>query len=51
MDFYFCEIELDKNLLVLLVLIGIWYNNFFGVELEVILLYDQYLYCFLAYFQ
>lgn len=51
MDKYFFIILVEKNLLVLLVLIGIWYNNFFGVEIEVILLYDQYMYCFVVYFQ
>ncbi|MGD8243053.1 MAG: glucose-6-phosphate isomerase, partial [Desulfobacterales bacterium] len=32
-------------------LIGIWYNNFFGAETEVILPYDQYMHRFPAYFQ
>jgi glucose-6-phosphate isomerase len=34
---------LEKNLPVLLALIGIWYNNFFGAETEAILPYDQYM--------
>jgi glucose-6-phosphate isomerase len=36
---------------VLLALIGIWYNNFFGAETEAILPYDQYMHRFAAYFQ
>ena len=40
-----------ENLPVLLALIGIWYNNFFGAETEAILPYDQYMHRFAAYFQ
>ncbi|MGS9097349.1 glucose-6-phosphate isomerase, partial [Salmonella enterica subsp. enterica serovar Infantis] len=40
-----------KNLPILLALIGIWYNNFFGAENESILPYDQYMHRFAAYFQ
>jgi len=36
---------------VVLALIGIWYNNFFGAETEAILPYDQYMHRFPAYFQ
>ena len=32
-------------------LIGIWYNNFYGAETQAILPYDQYLHRFAAYFQ
>ncbi len=41
----------EKNLPILLALIGIWYNNFFGAETEAILPYDQYMHRFAAYFQ
>lgn len=51
MDQHFSTTELDKNLPVLLALIGIWYNNFFGAETEAILPYDQYMHRFAAYFQ
>ncbi|WP_313448750.1 glucose-6-phosphate isomerase [Atlantibacter hermannii] len=51
MDKHFSTTELDKNLPVLLALIGIWYNNFFGLETEAILPYDQYMHRFAAYFQ
>jgi len=36
---------------VLLALLGVWYNNFFGAETHAILPYDQYLARFAAYFQ
>ncbi len=51
MDLHFRDTPLDQNLPVLLALIGIWYNNFFGAESEAILPYDQYLHRFPAYFQ
>ncbi|CRL46473.1 Glucose-6-phosphate isomerase [Sodalis glossinidius str. 'morsitans'] len=51
MDHHFVSTPLDKNLPVLLALIGIWYNNFFGMETEAILPYDQYMHRFAAYFQ
>lgn len=50
-DCYFRETPLEKNLSVLLALIGIWYNNFYRFETEAILPYDQYMYRFPAYFQ
>ncbi|MGL5991416.1 MAG: glucose-6-phosphate isomerase [Plesiomonas sp.] len=51
MDRHFAETELSQNLPVLLALIGLWYNNFFGAETEAILPYDQYMHRFAAYFQ
>lgn len=51
MDKHFQESEFDQNIPVLLGLLGIWYNNFFGAESETILPYDQYLHRFAAYFQ
>jgi glucose-6-phosphate isomerase len=51
MDEHFRTTEFDQNLPVILALIGIWYNNFFGAETETILPYDQYLHRFAAYFQ
>ena len=51
MDTHFQEAPLESNIPVLLALIGIWYNNFFGAETEAILPYDQYLHRFAAYFQ
>ncbi|MFA5533633.1 MAG: glucose-6-phosphate isomerase [Mariniphaga sp.] len=51
MDRHFRNTELDKNIPVILALIGIWYTNFFGSETEAILPYDQYMHRFAAYFQ
>jgi len=51
MDQHFSTTPAEKNLPVLLALIGIWYNNFFGAETEAILPYDQYMHRFPAYFQ
>ncbi len=51
MDEHFRTAPLAENLPVILGLIGIWYNNFFGAETEAILPYDQYLHRFPAYFQ
>jgi glucose-6-phosphate isomerase len=51
MDRHFREAPFDKNAPVLLALLGIWYNNFFGAETEAILPYDQYLHRLPAYFQ
>ncbi|MEE4603342.1 MAG: glucose-6-phosphate isomerase [Desulfobacteraceae bacterium] len=51
MDRHFLETPFDKNIPVILALIGIWYNNFFNAATEVILPYDQYMHRFPAYFQ
>ena len=51
MDEHFRTTPFEKNLPVILALIGVWYNNFFGAETEAILPYDQYLHRFAAYFQ
>jgi glucose-6-phosphate isomerase len=51
MDIHFRKTPLEKNIPVLLALIGIWYTNFFGAQSETILPYDQYLHRFPAYFQ
>ena len=51
MDKHFSTTPAEKNLPVLLALIGIWYNNFFGAETEAILPYDKYMHRFAAYFQ
>ncbi|MEM6348046.1 MAG: glucose-6-phosphate isomerase [Bacteroidota bacterium] len=51
MDHHFKTAPLDENLPVILALLGIWYNNFFGAESEAILPYDQYMHRFAAYFQ
>lgn len=51
MDQHFCSEPLERNLPVLMALIGIWYVNFYGTETQAILPYDQYLHRFAAYFQ
>ncbi|MBN2344257.1 MAG: glucose-6-phosphate isomerase [Deltaproteobacteria bacterium] len=51
MDTHFKGTAFSDNLPVLLALIGIWYNNFYGAESEAILPYDQYMHRFAAYFQ
>ncbi|WHL25081.1 MAG: glucose-6-phosphate isomerase [Candidatus Blochmannia vicinus] len=51
MDLHFYHTPLDKNLPVILALIGIWYNNFFQSETEAIFAYDQYMHRFTAYLQ
>jgi len=51
MDEHFRTAPFERNLPVLLGLIGIWYNNFFGAETVAILPYDQYLGQLSAYLQ
>jgi glucose-6-phosphate isomerase len=51
MDNHFRHEPLDKNIPVVLALIGIWYNNFYAAGSEAILPYDQSLHRFAAYFQ
>jgi glucose-6-phosphate isomerase len=51
MDNHFKNEPFEKNIPVLLALIGIWYGNFFDASSEAILPYDQYLHRFAAYFQ
>ena len=51
MDEHFRSTPFEKNIPVILALIGIWYNNFFEAATEAILPYDQYLHRFAAYFQ
>lgn len=51
MDNHFRNSDFRENIPVILALIGIWYNNFFGAESVAILPYEQYLSRFPAYFQ
>ncbi|MCB0130853.1 MAG: glucose-6-phosphate isomerase, partial [Caldilineaceae bacterium] len=50
-DEYFRTAPFDQNIPVLMALLGIWYNNFWGAETQAILPYDQYMEHFAAYFQ
>lgn len=51
MDQHFRSAALDENMPVLLAMLGIWYNNFFGAETQAILPYDNRLDRFPAYLQ
>lgn len=51
MDQHFLHAPEEKNIPIILSLISIWYNNFFGTETEAVLVYDQYMYRFAAYLQ
>jgi glucose-6-phosphate isomerase len=51
MDNHFRTAPLEKNMPVIMALLGIWYNNFFNAASVAILPYDQYLHRFAAYFQ
>jgi glucose-6-phosphate isomerase len=51
MDEHFRTAPLEKNLPVLMGLLGVWYNNFFGAQTCAVLPYDQYLKRFPAYLQ
>jgi glucose-6-phosphate isomerase len=51
MDSHFRTAPFERNLPVLLGLLGIWYNNFWGAESHAVLPYDQYLWRFSAYLQ
>jgi glucose-6-phosphate isomerase len=50
-DEHFRTAPFDRNLPVLLGLIGLWYNDFFGAETQAILPYSEYLSRFTAYLQ
>ncbi|MBR3219186.1 MAG: glucose-6-phosphate isomerase [Thermoguttaceae bacterium] len=50
-DTHFRTAPLKENIPVLMALLGIWYNNFYGAETCAILPYDQYLHRFPAYLQ
>jgi glucose-6-phosphate isomerase len=50
-DQHFQSAPLAQNIPVIMGLLGIWYNNFFGTETHAILPYDQYLLHFADYFQ
>lgn len=51
MDEHFRTAPLEKNMPVLLGLLGVLYNNFFDAQSHAILPYDQYLHRFSAYLQ
>ncbi|MCG5535813.1 glucose-6-phosphate isomerase [Ectothiorhodospira mobilis] len=51
MDRHFREAPLERNMPVIMALLGVWYVNFFGAHTHAILPYDQYLHRFPAYLQ
>ncbi|MBQ2810920.1 MAG: glucose-6-phosphate isomerase [Alphaproteobacteria bacterium] len=51
MDEHFRTAEFDKNMPVIMALLGIWYNNFFDVHRYAVIAYDQYLQYLPAYLQ
>jgi glucose-6-phosphate isomerase len=51
MDEHFRRTPFEQNLPVILALLGVWYNNFFGAETQAILPYDQSLHRFAAHLQ
>src|SRR6266581_3619096 len=51
MDEHFRTAPFERNLPVLMGLLGIWYNDFFGAQTVAVLPYDQYLKRFPAYLQ
>jgi glucose-6-phosphate isomerase len=50
-DEHFKNAPLNKNIPVIMALLGVWYNNFFGAESIAILPYDQNMHRFPAYLQ
>ncbi|SYZ63746.1 glucose-6-phosphate_isomerase (plasmid) [Leishmania braziliensis MHOM/BR/75/M2904] len=50
-DNHFASAPVEQNLPMMLALVGIWYNNFFGAETQAVLPYDQYLWRLPAYLQ
>ena len=51
MDQHFRSTPFERNIPVIMGLLGVWYNNFWGAESHAILPYDQYMAYFAAYFQ
>uniref|UniRef100_A0A670Z638 Glucose-6-phosphate isomerase n=1 Tax=Pseudonaja textilis TaxID=8673 RepID=A0A670Z638_PSETE len=51
MDNHFRSAPLEKNVPVLLAMLGVWYINCYGTETHALLPYDQYMHRFAAYFQ
>lgn len=51
MDNHFKNEKFDKNIPVILALLSVWYNNFFGAESEALIPYTQYLQKLAPYLQ
>lgn len=50
-DIHFKETDFSENIPVIMALVSVWYNNFYGAETEAIIPYTQYLSRFSAYLQ
>ncbi|MGB3143494.1 MAG: glucose-6-phosphate isomerase [Maribacter sp.] len=50
-DNHFRDTDFSENIPVIMALISVWYNNFYGAETEAIIPYTQYLSRFSAYLQ
>ncbi|MDO1512642.1 glucose-6-phosphate isomerase [Maribacter confluentis] len=50
-DIHFKETDFSENIPVIMALLSVWYNNFYGAETEAIIPYTQYLSRFSAYLQ
>ncbi|PKP51381.1 MAG: glucose-6-phosphate isomerase [Bacteroidetes bacterium HGW-Bacteroidetes-1] len=51
MDEHFRTAPLNKNIPVIMGMLGVWYNNFFGVQTQAVFPYENYLKRFPAYLQ
>lgn len=51
MDNHFTSTPAEKNIPIILAVLGVWYNNFLGAQTHALLPYDQYMHRFAAYFQ
>ena len=51
MDTHFTSTPAEKNIPIILAVLGVWYNNFMGAQTHALLPYDQYMHRFAAYFQ
>jgi glucose-6-phosphate isomerase len=50
-DMHFCSMPFEKNIPVIMGLLGIWYNNFYNAESHALIPYDQSMLYFADYFQ
>ncbi len=51
MDEHFKTADFDKNMPIILAMLSVWYNNFFGAQSEALIPYTQYLQKFAPYLQ
>ncbi|HEA23546.1 hypothetical protein LCGC14_0884290 [marine sediment metagenome] len=51
MDEHFQSADFEENIPVVLALLSVWYNNFYGAETEAVIPYSQYLHRLPAYLQ